>query len=89
MVRIKKGTELSREVYRLICKMHRMRSRPYKILFSASIGDTLTSLVLKTYDNPTHFWSTIKNRAQRYLLTPGLRGSPATCKPAALTGSRR
>ena len=56
----KKGVELSRKVYRLICKMRRVRSGPYKIPFSAITDDTPTSLVSKTYTAPTHFWSVVK-----------------------------
>jgi hypothetical protein len=62
----KKGDKLNRKVYNLLRKMRRVRSGPYKVPFSAITDDTPTSLVLKTYDDPAHFWSTVKNSAERY-----------------------
>ena len=62
----KKGKKLNRKVYNLLRKMRRVLSGPYKIPFSAITDDTPTSLVLQTYDDPSHFWSTVKKSAERY-----------------------
>lgn len=63
----KKGQELNRKVYRLISKMRRVRQgSPYKIPFSAITDDTPTSLVRKTFTDPSHFWSMVEDSAKRY-----------------------